>query len=289
MTKTSVTPETIAREAVADAAGDFVATGTFLGIGTKISYSTKKVRVLYDVVCEVLKKENLGFKVVPDLTLKKFVFSVYKGKETDVLVSLSGRTAYDMQYTAEKQDLITKSGWYERKLTDMGDWDAINNKPELSNNSFTNAFKFYRIISESYTASGNKIREFGLWCQKGWYLYSVSESGLWEISETKPESVWLYINNGGMTGAKKWDAVLSGTLTKEEAENELLKMTGQETIDSELKGIEYGKDYTLGDILRVQFEFGDFKRTLSKRVYGINVYCDIDKSGIKPVLKSLEV
>ena len=41
-------------------------------------YKTDKVRVLHDVVCEVLNTQHLGFSLTPDISLKAFIFEVYK-------------------------------------------------------------------------------------------------------------------------------------------------------------------------------------------------------------------
>ncbi|MBO4941689.1 MAG: hypothetical protein J6D15_05760 [Clostridia bacterium] len=289
--KTAATAEVIARDAVTSGAGDFVALGELAGFGTAQSYSTDKVRVLYDVVCEVLEKQALGFKLVPDLSLKKFVFSVYQGSESLCMISPSNRTAYDVTYTVEKQDMVTNCGWYERKFIDMGGWDAYNNSPGLSDSNPENAYTYYKITSDTYYQSGGKyynVTQFGLNCIKDYYLYSDTPNGKWKITDKKPDTIWVYIDNPSETGAKKWDAVLSGIKTAEEALAEISGLKRRAKTEGEAKDVEYGKDYVLGDIVRVQTEFGDFKKAERKRVSSVNIYYDIDKSGVTPVLSSLE-
>lgn len=286
--KTAVTAEVIARDAVTSAAGDFITLGDLAGVGTVCNYSTDKVRVLHDVVCEVLGSQNLGFRLTPDIPSKQFIFSVYLGKESLCLISPSNRTAYDMTYTVEKQDMVTDSGWYEQKFTYMGRWDAYNNSPSLSNNQASNAYTFYEITSESYDSSGNRIERFGLWCQKGYYLYSDSKDGVWKVTNIRPDTIWIHLDNSLKTGAQKWDAVLSGTKTEDEALAEISRRKRSEKTQSETKSIEYGADYGLGDIVRVQTEFGDFKKSERKRVTSVSIYYDVDKSGITPILSSLE-
>ncbi len=290
-TKTAVAAEVIARDAVTSGAGDFVALDELAGLGTAQSYSTDKVRVLYDVVCEVLEKQSLGFKLVPDMSLKKFVFSVYQGNESLCMISPSNRTAYEMTYTVEKQDMVTNCGWYERRFTDMGGWDAYNNSPGLSDNNPENAYTYYKITSDTYYQSGGKyynVTRFGLNCIKDYYLYSDTPSGKWKITGKKPDTIWVYIDNPSETGAKKWDAVLSGIKTEEEALAEISGLKRRAETEGEAKDVEYGKDYVLGDIVRVQTEFGDFKKAERKRVSSVNIYYDIDESGVNPVLSSLE-
>ncbi len=285
------TPEELARYVVSSAAGDFVVLDDLKGIGTALSYSVDKVRVLHDVVCEVLGTQNLGFRLVPDIKNKKFVFSVYEGKEALCLISQSNRTAYDMEYTVEKQDMVTNSGWYERKFVDMGGWDAYNNLPSLSDNNKDNAYTFYEITSDTYYKSGDKnypVKTFGLSCTKGYYLYSDASDGKWKVTNVKPDTIWVYLDNSNEIGARKWDAVLSGIMTEDEARSEILKKAQKETSETEVKSIEYGADYSLGDIVGVQTEFGEFKKTERKRVTSVSIYYDTDKSGVIPTLTKEE-
>ncbi len=289
--QSGATAEVIARDAVSSAAGDFIALGDLTGVGTAQSYSTDKVGVLHEVVCEVLNSQNLGFRVVPDIEVKQFVFLVYQGQESLCMISPSNRTAYDMTYTVEKQDMSTNSGWYEQKYTDMGGWDAYNNSPSLSNGDSSNAYKFYEITSETYYQSGSKyypVERFDLSCTKGYYLYCDSLSGVWKITNQRPDTIWVYLGNPDVTGAKKWDAVLSGTKTREEALAEISELKRKDKTEGETKSIVFGEDYRLGDIVRVQTEFGNFKKSEKKRVTSVSIYYDIDKSGVTPTLKSLE-
>ncbi|MBQ9736970.1 MAG: hypothetical protein IJV86_01005 [Clostridia bacterium] len=289
--KAGETAEIIARDAVASAAGDFITLDELSGVGTAQSYSTDKVRNLHDVVCEVLEGQSLGFKLVPDIAAKSFVFSVYSGGESLCMISLSNRTAYDMEYTVEKQDMVTNSGWYERKFIDMGGWDAYNNAPALSDNRAKNAYTFYEITSDTYYKSGDKyypVERFNFNCPKGYYIYSDTPDGKWKITPTKPDTIWIYLNNSEEMGAKRWDAVLSGIKTEAEALAEIALLKKAEKTETETKDAKFGVDYNLGDIVRVQAEFGDFKRAEKKRVSAVNIYYDVDKSGIIPTLNGLE-
>ncbi len=291
MSFVSATPEDIVHSAINAAAGDFVAVGDAVGLGNVQTYSTDRVRVLYDVVCEVLKTQGLGFKIVPNTDLKQFVFSVYEGKESLCMLSQSNRTAYDMTYTVEKQDMATNSGWYEQKYTDMGAWDAYNNSPSLSEVNASNAYRFYEIASETYYQSGSKyypVERFGFACPKGYYLYCDSESGKWKVTNERPDTIWVYLDSSKESGAKKWDAVLSGTKTKAEALAEIAQLKRIDQTDSETKSIALGEDYALGDIIDVQFEFGEFRKVEKKRVNAINIYYDTDGSGVVPILENLE-
>ncbi len=289
--KSGITSEEIARYAVSSSAGDFVELDEIKGVGEVSNYSTDNVRVLYDVVCEALERQALGFSLVPDINLKKFVFSVYQGNESLCMISPSNRTAFDMKYTVENQDMVTNSGWYERKFIDMGGWDAYNNSPSLSDNKSSNAYTFYKITSETHYKNGDKyypVERFDYNCPKGYYLYSDTSDGKWKVTSIKPDTIWVYIGNSAATGAKKWDAVLSGIKTEEEALAEISQLKRIEETETETKSIKYGMEYDLGDIVRVQTEFGEFKKTENKRVSSVHIYFDTDKSGVTPILSSLE-
>ena len=274
------TPEEIVTSIVADSAGDFVTVSKAETNGDKMSFAIDKVKNLHDVVCEILNMQNIGFKLVPDIRQKQFIFSVYSGTECLVLLSQANRTAYDMAYTIEKQDMVTMSGWYERKLDDLGEWNASTNTPRITNNSSENAYTYYKV-----SADGS---QFGLSFTKGDYIYSDQADGKLKKAVDKPENIWVYIENPTVLGAKKWDAVLSGAKTESEAFAEIKTLSVREEIASEVKDVEYGRDYNLGDIVRVQYEAGHFKKSEKMRVSSVAIYFDIDKAGQVPSLSKLE-
>ncbi len=283
-----VTAENIARDAVSKTAGDFIALGEEQGIGAKMDYSADSVIVLYDLVTKVLSDKKFGFSVVPDFTQNKFLFSVYSGRETRTVISMANRNAYDMEYTLERQDMATKSGWYMREFSDKGNWNAIENEPGLVDSNPDNSYTFYKITSELVDASGDEVIRFGNYCFKDWYLYSDTPDGKWKVTEVKPTNIWIFINQGTATGARRWDKVINGRKTFDEALLELNSLKEKETSIAEIKGLEYGRDYKVGDLLKVQFEFGEFRKTETKRVSAVNIYYDINKSGISPVFSMEE-
>ncbi len=273
--------EIIARSIVAKVT-DFVVLGEPSNAGSAMDYSADKAQSLYDAVRQVLKTQGLGFEILPDVSAKAFMFRVYEGGESQAMFSPSNRTAYDVEYSVEKQNMATNSGWYERRYKDMGSWNAETNQPNLNNNNMDNAFTFYKITS-SQTAN-----RFDLSCCSGAYLYCDNAQGVWKVSEARPDTIWLYIDDSSESGIKKWDAVLNGTKTEEEAKREISQMTARRDTRCEGHRLEYGKDYYLGDRVRAQLEFGDFKVTRRKRVDSVVIYNDIDKSGVIPGLEDLE-
>ena len=48
---------------------------------------------------------------------------------------------------------------------------------------------------------------------------------------------------------------------------------------------KYGEDYNLGDEVRVQLEYGEFKKTEHKRITAVNLYTDTNGSGVIPIFE----
>ena len=274
-----ITPEEAAINIV-QSAEDFVTTAECSYLGEKGTFESENPCTLYDGVCKALKPAGLGFLVEPDLAEKRLVFRVYEGKERECILSASMRSACGMEYTVEKQDAVSNCGWYKRKFTYMGDWNAQTNSPTLYNNREKNAYTYYSITADS--------TRFNLTCKKGQYLCCDNNEGAWKIYEDRPNTTWVYHDCNEKTGLCKWEALLSGTKTPLEAKNEISALVAKEVIDVETLRVKYGQDFNLGDKVRVQYEFGNIKRSQIKRVASVNVYFDVDKSGVCPTLEKLE-
>ncbi|MBQ7097011.1 MAG: hypothetical protein IJN96_02960 [Clostridia bacterium] len=273
--------EAIAANVLNSVAGDFAEVAEFEDLGEKISYSTDEVRVLHDVITQILGQYGLGFALEPDFVNKKFVFRILRGCESTVLLSEANRTAYDTVFMTDILDLASGSGWYKCRFIDMGGWNAAKNSPTLSNGNANNYPKFYK-ITDAHSS------RFNLNCVEGEYLYCDNAEGIWKTDEERPGEIWGYVDNPDVAGAKKWDVVLNGTKTVAEAMTEISGKTQKESSELETRNVEYGVDYDLGDIVRVQVEFGQFKRTFKKRITSVNIYYDADKSGVKPVFGNVE-
>lgn len=273
-------PSELAAYAVQAGAGDFVSVSQYTASENTKDYSTDKLRTVYDTVCESLSESGLGFRLTPLPTEKKFAFEIYEGTERLRAISASELTAYDMTYTSECLNFVNSGGWYERCMKSMGTWNAKKNSPSISDNKSENAYTYYRIIGDTYT-------RFGLSCEAGDYIYSDSEDGKWKIGAETPKNVWVKLEYGDAEGACKWEAVLSGQNTAEEAASEFAKMKTETECEASVRRLEYGTDYNLGDIMRVRFEFGNFRATEKRRVCGIMIYADENESGTRPELEKI--
>lgn len=274
------TPEEIARSIVLEGAGDFISLGTNTNLGEKQDYTIKQPMTVYDALEELLFLNNLGFKLTITSS-NKFEFDVYKGKELSLIVSKSNKTAYDMTWTIDRQNMATNCGWYEQTIEDMDDWNPETNTPTLSDAVSDNAYKCYRITDATYT-------RFGLTCNEGDYLYSDTKDGKWKTSEERPSSVWVYIDNNSVAGAKKWETVLDRYDNLSEAERKLKSLIASEKLDTKTRRVEYEKDYLIGDTLRVQYEYGNFAKTIRQMVIGVDIYIDENEKGVRPRFETVE-
>lgn len=85
----------------------------------------------------------------------------------------------------------------------------------------------------------------------------------------KPEPVETPLN-GTETGIYKFITLLNGA-TEAEAKTALAEKAIKESYTSRVQGLQYGKNYELGDTLRMQFEVGKNLKTIETRVVGVNL------------------
>ena len=88
-------------------------------------------------------------------------------------------------------------------------------------------------------------------------------------------------------GMLYWEKVLSSASGVSEAEKFIAKSDENITVDCEIAGASYGKDYCLGDELRVQFEAGPFRTTLHLKVSGVSIINSSAGKSIKPIFSDL--
>ncbi len=126
-----------------------------------------------------------------------------------------------------------------------------------------------------YTREIEKKASGGVWYEKK----SVNSSGA-EVRE------WVQTDFGDEVGARCWNAILSGIKTDCEADAEAKRRyTAKEHIECGVRRLEIGKDYDLGDIIRLQFEYEAFKKTMKRRVCAVEIYSDSNGFGITPILE----
>lgn len=115
-------------------------------------------------------------------------------------------------------------------------------------------------------------------------VLDAADGGYFEIYDSdKEDSSYGYINKDGKgTGILYWEKVLASASGQSEAEKMLRKSDEEYKLNCEILGISYGSDYNIGDVLRVQFEMGAFRKTLKRRVVGVSIIYSAKERSIKP-------
>lgn len=175
-----------------------------------------------DVIADCLKNAGAGHRLVFDRDTKTWIFSIYKGTQNPLTISVGNKTAYSMVYDEDLQD----------------------------------------------------------YCSGGWYEASEGEEG-----NSESESIWKNISNDdGKTGIYRWESVISAS---SESEVRSILKKREKTKDCQLKssGVRYGVDYNLGDTVRVQYEYGDYKVSKKQRISGVRIWLECANEGQLPTFE----
>lgn len=115
----------------------------------------------------------------------------------------------------------------------------------------------------------------------GWYQEEQPE----DAEGNRPDAVWKYIAlDGEKTGIYRRDCVLSAS-TQSEARSELAKKQAVQAIQAKTRNLKLGKDYQLGDVVRVQVAAGATRITQKKRIVGVNISYEAGACEEQPVLE----
>ena len=105
-------------------------------------------------------------------------------------------------------------------------------------------------------------------------ILDLADSGYYKktTEDTEGNEVIEYVllQNGSKSGIYRWETVLSES-NETEAKTTLNTKKENSTIKLSTHGIFYGSDYSLGDIVRVQIVKGVLKKTVKKRICGVEV------------------
>ncbi len=121
-------------------------------------------------------------------------------------------------------------------------------------------------------------------------LLENANGGYFEVySGESEDTAYGYIKDNSSTakGMLYWESMLLSSSGISEAEKLLLKKNDDLRLEGELMGINYGTDYKLGDILRVQFEAGPFRKTFNRKVTAVSIISSKNGNSIKPVFSKI--
>ena len=92
-----------------------------------------------------------------------------------------------------------------------------------------------------------------------------------EAADGSTTQSYEYLCNSDVaSGIYRWEALLSGS-SESEGKSSLMTKKENSTLTLNTHDILYGTDYSLGDIVRVQFTKGALKKTEKKRICGVDI------------------
>lgn len=120
----------------------------------------------------------------------------------------------------------------------------------------------------------------------GWYKKELPDNE--DGSKPDPAYVWTHIPEPTpQKGFYYRDVVLDAT-TEAEAKEELAKKQIEKKTKATTFDVLYGRDYQLGDIVRIQKRLGDLVQTRKSRITGVNIWYEDNDFGQQPIFEEVE-
>lgn len=237
----------------------------------------KEITTLLKLVKDCMADIGGGHRVIFDSVEKKWIFECLLSEEKELLFSEDMKNAYDVSHTI---DLLgyANAGRYKKELINCGTWDASDNEPRLNNDLEENEGKIYRV-----TKAGTR---FGYEFVEGDYICCTSKSGKWKkseyISHYYPE---LDAENSGLL---KWESLIDGT-SSDEAEKNLNQKMKTVKIEGKVRNAVFGKDYFLGNIVRIQKRTGNATEDSKKMIDSVRIWYENNERGEEPAFKEVKI
>ncbi len=247
--------------------------------GDNVSFWRNTAHPAFEIIRDCAERDRSGHRLWFEPNTGMWHFQLYKGAESGLLLSEDSRNAYETEVTEDVLSLAT-CGWYGCETISKGDYNPITNQPVLKNMVPENFAKYYKIQT-----SGTR---FGLTMKAGQYLFCDSSDGTWRLAEEeeiqKTDCVWVCLEKEkNATGIYRWEEILDAT-GESGASSELLQKERFREITLMTKGLEYGTDYALGDVVRVQKSVAGIQMMQKKRVTAVNIWYENGNSGQQPEL-----
>lgn len=122
------------------------------------------------------------------------------------------------------------------------------------------------------------------------YLLNYATGGWYpEYTETNVfDAVWKYYSKEDKTGIYLWDSTLAANC-ESEAQKQLKTKNFVSGIDAKMQKYTYGSDYAIGDVVKAYVKFGDFCKTCSCMISGVNIKITPEQLYEEPILKEYEI
>ena len=115
-------------------------------------------------------------------------------------------------------------------------------------------------------------------------MLDLATSGRYEKKTDNGYVSTVIVGDEDKTGIYRWEAKLLGS-TEQEAKADLLKRCEKGEASLSVKDILYGRDYRLGDVLRIQILKGAYCKTETKRAKGVEITTKQGVYSEKPIFE----
>lgn len=264
----------------------------------------------FSFVQESLQSENLGHKLEFDFLNSKWIFKILKGNDNNPLViSTVNRNAYDVTTESDLLNLCHQ-GWYKGQYQDMGEWDPqVNALLDSDGNTISNTKLKNGTESVSVPKNfgkcwkvqfkdGSEFKSYKIFNMRlypGDFVVCDNKKGILKKSD-KADTFWAEISTSSPnTGISRWEGLLSGN-NEIEASLALYNKQATHKIKGKTVGVRYGTyeeyidnqcDYTLGDIISVEWQSGNYKERTKKRIIGVNLWYEPENIGEEPIFEDI--
>lgn len=214
---------------------------------------------VYDTICSLCQTYKLGFKVTPH-GKGGFNFELYMGS--------------DRSYNQNENPYVVFSPSFE---------NLLNSNYIKSFKSYKNAIYAVGTYQKEVIIKNKYKNDEGDWVVEEQTTYEEAEITTWGYSETNTPSGLtrreMFIDNGGVNdGEQGGSADTWNTINHQKAITELSGHQTTTAFEGELEATRqyvYGEDFTIGDIVQVENEFG-----ITGTVYISEIVFSQDASGI---------
>ena len=93
---------------------DFLTLGATTGFSNIVQFAPESYKTGNEVIPALLEKDSAGFLITADITNKKYVFTVLKSSNNDLILSENNLNAYEFSESYDNKTLVT-AGWYKQK------------------------------------------------------------------------------------------------------------------------------------------------------------------------------
>lgn len=232
-----------------------------------VGYQLSNELVLYGRTCNWLLSKRITQKfdknaVYPGDTAAGFVRDAFSDVENFVI----GSIAWGEESEFEKKECKTLEAVRDcLELSNLGHRVVFNKKAKTWEFEVFSGCENDLILSEAHkNAYGTKISRD---------ILDFASCGIYQRKTDNGYERTQIQKNGDKTGIYRWEALLYDE-TEGDAMISLNGLCPEEKISLNAEEVFFGKDYGLGDTVRLQIIKGEYKKTEKRRICGVEISLD---------------